>query len=479
MSFRIAVGGTQAMSLNMLLIFTIAIFHNEKMFANSQYSVEVIGNNLQPSGQGVDSPGTVILLNTPFPSDGVVFAVKAYFRSLDTATFQIWRPKSNSSQVFTLVAEITAVPTTNTELIYMASKFLKCIRVEQGDRFGVYSSGQPSSIGYVFNPFSTQALAYSAGNGSTIEAGQTAAFTQITFPYDLSSQAFYYLESSNWNSSSNETSSVDCPPNLSVNDVSLITTSPVPISSGVPGIVGTKGPPGFTGAVGPPGSLGDQGATGLQGPFGPPGSEGSTGATGPTGPQGTKGVMGDTGDAGPVVNGPPGATGPMGPLGPPGKLLPVDAPQKAALESNTPSAASASSDDWSTRWTSELFMIGLLIWLAIVSALFLALLLGLAVASCVICRIRRHDDRTWAKVKEFHHRENDPYGMIRRTLASAETKMTSEGGGGPSSSDDGSPDDGTMPKRDSTGAENLEHWMGAMKEDSVQDYNVWYGVQPH
>lgn len=113
-------------------------------------------------------------------------------------------------------------------------------------------------------------------------------------------------------------------------------------------------------------------------------------------------------------------------------------------------------------------MIGLLIWLAILSTIILILLLCLIIISCIICAIHRHDDRITAKVKAFHHHENDPYRTIRKTLA-AETELNSDD---PSFGDSA---DGTMPK--STDAPTLEHWMGAMKEDSVDEYNLWYGVQ--
>lgn len=451
---------------NPSLILTFTVLYAAGVLANGQYFVEVIGNSLQPSGQGVDSPGVVILLDVPFPKDGVVFAVKAYFRNLDVTAFQIWRPSSNSSQTFTLVAELQVIPSANTELIYITSKFLKCLLVEKGDRFGMHSFGKPSSIGYVFNPSASPSLAFQTGNESFIHVGLTAMFKSITFPYDLSCQVFYYLDNSN-QSSSNETT-VDCPPNLSIDDVLTTTTTPIPISSGVPGGVGQKGYLGFPGPYGSSGAPGDQGGTGPQGPLGVPGSIGPLGAPGSTGSLGSKGVIGDTGDLGLAVNGPPGLTGPAGRTGPPGQLVYVNASEKLGLESAP--VSSSDSSDWSTKWTSELFMIGLLIWLAILSSIILMLLLCLVIVSCVVCAIRRHDDRICAKIREFHHHENDPYRMIRKTLA-AETEMNSDD---PSFGDSA---DGTIPKGESTDAPTLEHWMGAMKEDSVHEYKMWHGVQ--
>src|SRR6218665_1373394 len=85
---------------------------------SGQYIVEEIGNRLTPSIEGVDAPGIVVLLNTPFQKDGVVYAFQAYFRLLETVAFQIWRPTSSNSSVsgaFSLVAEITAKPSTQTE----------------------------------------------------------------------------------------------------------------------------------------------------------------------------------------------------------------------------------------------------------------------------------------------------------------------------------------------------------------------------
>ena len=85
------------------------------------------------------------------------------------------------------------------------------------------------------------------------------------------------------------------------------------------GLMGPRGPRGYTGARGPAGLPGPQGAAGATGPTGP---QGIAGATGPTGPQGIAGATGSTGPQGIAgaigATGPQGIAGATGPTGPQG-----------------------------------------------------------------------------------------------------------------------------------------------------------------
>lgn len=115
-------------------------------------------------------------------------------------------------------------------------------------------------------------------------------------------------------------------------------------------------------------------------------------------------------------------------------------------------------------------MIGLLIWLSIISVIVLILILCLIIITCVICAVRRQDERTRAKVKEFNHQETDPYGSIRNTttfetdpseaLAIHETM-----------------DGNTLSTFDFPRSTDTPTWKEAMKEDSVHEYKLWDVVQ--
>lgn len=131
----------------------------------------------------------------------------------------------------------------------------------------------------------------------------------------------------------------------------------------------------------------------------------------------------------------------------------------------------SSDSDWSKQWTSELFMIGMLIWLSIISVIVLVLILCLIIITCVICAVRRQDERTRAKVKEFHHRESDPYGSIRNTTAFDTETDPSEALANHETID------GTLSTLDYPRLADTPTWMGAMKEDSVQEYKVWHVVK--
>lgn len=429
------------------------------------YSVGTIGNDLVPSTVGVDAPGIVILLNQPFPTDGVLFAFSAFFRNQDYSFFQIWRPTTSSVNAFSLVASVEASSTTSgtVEQIYLVSHFVKCIGINKGDRFGIFSSNGSSPIAYTYNPANKQILTYALPNSSLINIvlplGQMEIFQETIFPYDLSVRAFYYVDSNV------STSEVDCAKGVLIDGVGQQTTTPIAIPSGQPGQVGPTGfvgNQGMIGPVGPPGVIiGDTGSTG---PNGPLGNQGSTGQIGQPGIPGIVGDVGPVGYTGPLAPGDTGSQGPPGMIGPPGILINLTA-------TNPPqNVVSQDSSSDSLAWTSELFMIGMLIWLSIISTIVIVLLLCLFVASGFICDLHEHDRRLLRRIRNYYRRnESDPYETIRKTAGTttSETELASTSHGQPDSVDG----------MEARGRVHDENSMSSLKEDSIKEYKMWYGMR--
>ena len=72
--------------------------------------------------------------------------------------------------------------------IYIASKLTKCVRVQAGDRFGVYQEEAPGAIAYTFAPSSPSCLMHQQSVPVTIN--KVVNFSYIAFPYKLSMAAF-------------------------------------------------------------------------------------------------------------------------------------------------------------------------------------------------------------------------------------------------------------------------------------------------
>lgn len=208
-------------------------------------------------------------------------------------------------------------------------------------------------------------------------------FDTLRFPYKLNLQA--WIETSNdslpMDGGKNiENDYVDCPSALiPSHEFETITISPGMTGatgptgpSGNPGSMGDTGPIGQTGATGPAGSPGLTGTQGFLGAYGATGPMGFTGVTGPEGQIGATGLIGATGSDGVV--------GPVGPPGPPATSAPLD------------NKAASSSDGCTGFLLSENFMIGMIIWLCILSLLLLTVLV-IIVALCVELRSKGKEEK--------------------------------------------------------------------------------------
>lgn len=78
--------------------------------------------------------------------------------------------------------------------MYIASLLdVQCIRVQRGDRLGVYSQYSQSAIAYLFNATNPSSMAHSFQNfTSPVLPGQAVTFDLLVFPYAFSVAAYYY-----------------------------------------------------------------------------------------------------------------------------------------------------------------------------------------------------------------------------------------------------------------------------------------------
>ena len=261
----------------------------------------------------------------------------------------------------------------------------KCVRVQSGDRLGVYFEALPTAIAYVFDDQSPTALGTTVPEPASI--GNVTEFSSLAFPYDFSLAAYLVTSSSN-SSDVNETQFVDCPRNVFIDDfipISLTTTTMPPIT-GAPGATGPQGPTGPQGEMGPQGATGatGMGATGETGPQGETGLQGATGNVGATGQQGVAGPQGVAG-----ATGEQGEKGDQGERGPPGVYI------------NGSASAIRTEEDGDDMSALELVY---LIWLIILTILLIIFIL------LCCCFYRRYRKFT----REHHGRCADAEGCEKR-----------------------------------------------------------------
>jgi len=260
----------------------------------------------------------------------------------------------------------------------------RCPVVQSGDTVGVYFESSPTAISRYFDPVDASTYRNQLLNLSVeIQVNDVVAFDTLRFPYKLNLQA--WIDTSNdslpllGDGSGLESDYVDCPNALIPSHV----IETITISPGMTGATGPKGPPGDPGMMGATGPVGVKGDTGPIGLFGSTGAAGDLGATGATGSFGFSGVMGPEGRIGDTglmgATGSDGATGPVGPPGPPGTSAPVE------------NQAASSSDGCTGFLMSENFLVGVIIWLALLSLLLLTILV-IIVALCFELRSRGKKD---------------------------------------------------------------------------------------
>jgi hypothetical protein len=84
--------------------------------------------------------------------------------------------------------------------LYISSLLsVKCIRVQPGDRIGVYSQQPQSPFAYIFNASRLSAFEHSFANLSDPAwPGTLVEFDTLAFPYTFSVAAYYYVVGLNW-----------------------------------------------------------------------------------------------------------------------------------------------------------------------------------------------------------------------------------------------------------------------------------------
>jgi len=368
-----------------------------------------IGSDIFPSSSTLDAPGRTFLANEAIPSSGILFAFSAYLVADTPFSLQLWRPmtKTPDQGTFRAFQMIADIPFNSSTLLTKLDVYFDrmprqqlCYKTLPGDRLGVSFPGR-WPIPYVFNPENQQVYTFSFNTSNPPQVNDVFEIDQLIFPYRFSVAAWILNNSSSSTASGNQTSAgVTCPSGLTIPSmtmtVAMTTTTPP-----------RTGAPGATGATGATGQIGDTGATGVTGPFGATGVLGATGpmgATGSTGSPGAIGVMGSTGARGnygatgpmglPGPKGATGATGPSGPQGPPGPSANVSG---SASQPRT-GASNQMNNNNVKWWRRQSIIVGVYIWLAIVSFLALVVLIWTLVLCGLYCRLktyRKKSDRNY------------------------------------------------------------------------------------
>lgn len=155
--------------------------------------------------------------------------------------------------------------------------------MRDGDRLGVFIERAPGSVSYTFNQHQPRALAHHAphtGSRTPYAVNEDVMFDDLVFPYDFSLSA--HIDTALESYSNPDAAFPICPRGLLIPDYEQVTLAPVTPG---PGLIGATGATGFSGV---PGRNGVQGATG---PAGPRGMKGDTGEAGPPGPKGDEPMM--------------------------------------------------------------------------------------------------------------------------------------------------------------------------------------------
>ena len=76
--------------------------------------------------------------------------------------------------------------------IYLASKLVPCVRVQAGDRMGIYQESRVGAVSYAFDASQPSALVYQAPDGEELRINDTIEFDTLLFPYDISVQAYIH-----------------------------------------------------------------------------------------------------------------------------------------------------------------------------------------------------------------------------------------------------------------------------------------------
>ena len=129
--------------------------------------------------------------------------------------------------------------------IYIASKLTKCMRVQTGDRVGVYIEEAPGAIAYTFDGASPDALVHTQTNVTDPQptaVDDVVEFGSLTFPYDFSVRAYFDTNMTLYDVTEGDFPT--CPKGLIIPVQTVITlppTTPAPPVTGKPGATGGEG----------------------------------------------------------------------------------------------------------------------------------------------------------------------------------------------------------------------------------------------
>lgn len=322
------------------------------------------------AGRGTKQARTAYLLDRDIGADGVVFAVSAYFLSLEPVIFQLWRPLNSSSGAFVLIQQwnYTAIRADRREDVYLwTDQNTDCVKVQAQDRFGIYIASLPGPVAYDFTPTPYTLRSTVATGDPEPQPGDQVLFDNLSWPNKFSIAAYIDTDMSRYPAAG---SSVQCP-----DDIRFPPETDGYENGGTTPVVPRDG---ATGATGPAGANGEAGSTGPRGERGPNGERGATGPAGPTGNHGATGTTGRQGATGPLgPDGGMGATGPQGERGDPGARGPPGAAANATGSATFEELISEC--EWCQKFLNPYLILGVIIWLALVTLL---LLITLIIVTC-------------------------------------------------------------------------------------------------
>jgi hypothetical protein len=197
---------------------------------------------------------------------------------------------------------------------------------------------------------------------------------------------------SNITEPNSNSSLINCIPGLIIPRTfqSTVFPSTAALPTGRPGDTGSTGGAGATGATGlsgpfgPPGNIGAPGSVGTQGNVGPRGD------SGPKGAEGVDGIPGRVGEKGPLgFEGSQGSSGKQGYTGPRGLngenvIVPFGGlTQKPRPDDSAQDVLAMTSDEDSSYWSSKDAIMGVFIWLAILSFILFVVMVTIGALCCL------------------------------------------------------------------------------------------------
>lgn len=332
----------------------------------------------------------VFLTGYYMPTDGVLLGFILFAKTSSTNYLQVWRPGLLNNTYTLLYQQAYAVPP-NSLLRRYNVYATQCLKIKAGDQLGITYDQDVGALGYLFDASSTVTLRFLDYGANQPIVSNTYTIDQLIIPYQFALDLVYDQNLANYQTGDTCPSQVTFPTLPPGVDNPPTTATPAitwEISVNPGGPPGPPGPPGPLGPPGPPGTDGLVGLPGQQGPPGPPGStglQGPPGALGPPGQNGANGAPGGIGFPGPAgATGPIGPTGPTGPMGftgsqgPPGLPGPPGGSGGSGGDGGLNAGASTGGCSCSSGVLSQNVIIGLIVWLIILTIIVFVLIVIVA-----------------------------------------------------------------------------------------------------